>query len=275
MGWLNCTPTSFAMAMEKATLGRVRVTGCDVRRQTGDLSGGTTLWQCRTAAEHWGVKCDVRAGGNVIAPTGLAVRVSNGQGAVVQGNTSALLATKFRSTGTGVNHAVYLNEVRGGSSTSPREGLVYDPAADGRVAGWGTAAKGPQWWPWATVLNFCAALKPGGDGTSARLGPGKVYAAIFADTEPHVHLYSGAVRTSPFPDKQIVNHRAPTGESAMRLGPSTAYKVAMMVPNGTPFTAYQYKPNGGTDNGTTGWFGNHDGNRWIHESDLIGRGGTS
>jgi len=263
------------MAMEKATLGRVKVTGCDVRLYTADTDGGTRLEQCQSAASHWGVKCDVYDAGNLVAPSWVAEQIRSGRGFVIQGNTSALLNTPYRSTGTGVNHAVYVNHVWGGKYGAPLYAEVYDPAADGRTAGWGKAAKGPQTWPWTRVLAYMAQLKPAGDNSSVHLGPGKAYCARFADTEPHVHLWSGAQRTSPFPDKQIVNHRKPVGESAMRLGPSQDYEIAAMIANGTQFTAYQYKPDGGDDNGTTGWFGNHDGNRWLHESDVIGRGGAT
>lgn len=271
-GWLNCTPTSFAMAMEKATLGRVRMTGCDVRKQTGDLSGGTMLSQCAAVAHKHGVEVEVHAGSGVVSPFTVAIWLHNGRGVVAQGNTSALINTPFRSTQGGVNHAVYINEGRGWKQTGdgkwyPSEVLVYDPAADGRKRAY-HVDQGPSWWPWSVALAFFAALKPWGDNDPRRLGLGKVYCAQFADTEPHVHLrYAGSVRTNPFPRPMTV--RPPSGTyQNVRSGPSTSYGIVTKLKSGTPFTAYQQNPKGQLLAGSRVWYGDHDGKRWIHSSGL-------
>lgn len=271
-GWLNCTPTSFAMAMEKATLGRVRLTGCDVRRETGDRSGGTNLAQCALVAEKHGVPVEVHSGSGVVSPWTVARWLHEGRGVVGQGNTSALIRTAFRSTGTGVNHAVYFNEGRGWKQNGsgqwyPTEVLAYDPAADGRRAGWGTADQGPSWWPWSVALAFYAALKPWGDNDSRRLGLGKVYAAMFADTEPHVHLrYAGSVRTSPFPRTLTVKSPVAGQKVNVRSGPSTSYGVVATLASGKTFTAWQQNPNGQLLAGSRLWYGSHSGTWWIHSS---------
>jgi hypothetical protein len=184
LGWTNCTPASFCMAIERSTLGRIRLTACSVRDKTGDVSGGTTLDQNAYVSQQlYGIPTDVHNGNNVALPAWTARQVQAGRPLVVQGNAGALVGTVHRSTQGRVNHAVYVNEVRGGTLGSPAEALVYDPAADGRVAGWGTAARGPQWWPWVLVLKFAAELQPWGDDDPRKLGAGKLYVAVFPDTD--------------------------------------------------------------------------------------------
>lgn len=283
LGWTNCTPAGTAMGLNKATYGRIDIDDCEIRRRTGDTVGGTNLEQMQKVCTGLGVKTELHVGANVATPTYLVRQGRAGRGACWQGNTSALLKTKFRSTGGKVNHNVYVNEFRGGTADVPAEALVYDPAADGRTASWGTAAKGPQWWPFSLLLAFAAALQPrsdtGGVGSSGpseyHLGPGKVYSLIFPDTEPHAHLWTGARKATPFPDRQTI--KSPDGPRYrvnVRTGPSKAYAVATTLADGAVWTAFQYKPDGGLDNGTRGWYGNHDGNRWVHESGLVNEGGS-
>lgn len=274
LGWLNCTPDSFAMAIEKATLGRIRLTACDVRKATGDTTGGTTLEQCARVARAKGVAVAVYDADNMATPTQVARWLRSGRGVVAQGNTSAMLSHPgVRSTGGPVNHAVYANEVRGGTTDHPDEVLVYDPAADGRVASWGKADQGPTWWPWTIFLAFLAALKPAstdGGVTGTRLGSGKAYCAVFADTEPHAHLRYGGSRTTPLPDRT----RATGGNlrSAPRL--ADQYKVRALR-KGELFVAYQVTNSGDSFNGSRRWYGNHDGTRWVHAARLIHEGGDS
>lgn len=266
-GWLNCTPAAFAMGIEKSTLGAQRPTACDIRKETLDRDGGTTLRQCEPSAEKRGVRVDVYVGPAVVPPYWTAVQLQAGRGAVIQGNTRALNGTRFRSTGTSVNHAVWVNEVRGGSLGEPAEALVYDPAADGRRAGWGKAAQGPQWWPWATVKNFAADLKPWGDNDPRRLGPGKFYAALFPDTEPHVHLRFGATRTTPFPDRARVDVAALWAHTVPAYGTST--RVSPRLERGDLFVAYQRVSRAGAV-----WLGDHDGTRWVPAGKVRNIGGT-
>ncbi len=184
LGWTNCTPASFAMAIERSTLGRVRLTACSVRDKTGDVSGGTTLDQNAYVSQQlYGIPTDVHNGNNVAQPAWTARQLQAGRPLVVQGNAGVLVGTKHRSTRGRVNHAVYVNEAVGGTLGVPEWAFVYDPAADGRVAGWGTAARGPQWWPWSLVLKFAAELQPWGDDDPRKLGAGKLYVAVFPDTD--------------------------------------------------------------------------------------------
>lgn len=269
LGWLNCTPCSVAMAIEKATLSAKRPTACDIRGgiEPIDVAGGTTLPQCARVAERMGVSVDVYVGANVVPPFWAAVQLQGGRGIVLQGNTSALLGSPFRSTGTGVNHAVYVNQARGGALGEPAEALVFDPAADGRVAGWGKAAQGPQWWPWARVKAFAAALRPWGDGDPRVLGPGKWYCAVFPDTEPHAHFKYGAVRTSPFPDIVRVNVATLWSHSTPAYGVGNRIKPRLV--KDARFDAYQRVSKSGTL-----WLGSHDGTRWVPASKVRNIGGS-
>jgi hypothetical protein len=275
LGWTNCTPTSVAMAISKTTLGAKNPTPCDIRRLTGDTIGGTGLQQCVDAGKAgYGVGAEVHAGSSVCTAEYLAGQLKSGRGAAVQGNTGALLRTAFRCTGGNVNHCVWFNEGRGWHADAnghsiPTDVLVYDPAADGRTAGWGKAATSPQWWPWALVKAFVAGLQPWGEQDDRILGSGKVYCAIYGDTEPHVHLrFTGSARTAPFP-RTLTAHPPVTGRKVnVRSGPSTRYPIVKTLALGTHFTAYQQNPNGALLAGSRLWYGDHDGRLWVHSSGL-------
>ena len=270
-GWLNCTPTSFAMAIEKASLGRLRPTGCNIREATGDRTAGTTLWQCRTVAENeYGIAVEVHAGATVTSMVGVARQLRAGRGAVLQGDIGVAVGTSFRSTAGSVAHAIYLNEVRGGSIDTPSQALVYDPAANGRTARWGTAAQGPQWWPWGLVVKFAAALRPNGPGTPV-LGPGKAYVAFFPDTEPHVHLTFGGNRTNPFPDDLFGKKGTDDAARYVRPGPGLQYAHLRVLGVGARFGAFQVT-HGGQWRGSDIWYGDHNGHYWIHSSGITGAG---
>jgi len=272
LGWSNCTPTATAMAVEKAWLSAIRPSGCEVRESITprDVSGGTTLTQCKPFADAHGAPMSVYVGSKVVSPFYLAVQLQAGRGVVLQGNTGPLIATRFRSTGSGVNHAVYVNEVRGGKVGEPSEALVYDPAADGHRAGWGTAAQGPQWWPWNVAVAFARALHPYGESdprTLKGMGITGVYSGVMPDTEPHAHLKYGAAKTSPFPDRVRVNvasawtHSTPDVRVASRISPK--------LQRDDLFVAYQRVTKAGLL-----WLGSHDGNRWIRGDRVRNIGGT-
>lgn len=263
LDWTQCTVESTCMLIDRSTLGKKRPDPCTFRRHTGDVSGGTSLYQCSQIAENvYGVPMDLHAGGSVATPYYGGFQLYMGRGGVLQGNTSAI--------GKGnINHAVELNQGQGYTKIGttdqisvPVRVLVYDPWSDG-----------PEWWSWDKVKAFAAALHPWGENDSRILGPGKWYVMFGPDTEPHVHLYLGARRTTPFPDQQQVNSPVPGKKVNVRLGPSTDYAVAMTLASGSKWTSFQVFDKGTVLNGSGRWWGNHDGNRWIHDSGLIGRGG--
>jgi hypothetical protein len=271
LGWLSCTCYAFAMAMDQGSANRVVLTGCQVRRGTKDVTGGTTLSQNAPVAEARGINVDVFVGNSSAKPDWLALQVQSGRGAVIQGNTSALLHTPYRSTGSSVNHAVYVGAARGGRAGAPKEALVSDPCADGRKATWGTADQGPTWWPWERVLAFAAALRPWGDNDSRILGRGKIYSAVFPDTNPHFHSKYRGTKSSPFPDRTRALDDDVRVHSKPTKGPASTTR---RIKKGDLFVAYQYAK-GDTYQGSTKWLGNHDGSEWVHEKRLRHVGGET
>lgn len=182
LSWTNCTPCSFAMGVDAVT--SFAPTPCHVRALTGDTSGGTMVSQNATAVlGAYGVKVEVKVGSNVAPTSYVTSRLHDGHPIAVQGNASALIGTAFRCTDGPVNHCVLLLRGKGWTIVNgfwrPTHGLVYDPAADGRKVGWGTAATSPDWWPWDLVMKFAAALRPWGDNDSRLLGSNKWYCGIF------------------------------------------------------------------------------------------------
>lgn len=273
LGWLSCSAYGMAMGIDRATLGAKRPSGCEVRRRTGDTTGGLTLPQVAAVAEvAYGVDVDVRVGSNVCTPSFAARRARAGRGFCLQGNTGPLVKTRWKSTNGGVNHLVWVNEVRGGTADVPDEALVYDPAADGRRS---DIDQGPSWWPWSLVLRFAAALRPWGEDDPRVLGPGKFYAGFLPDTEPHVHLKYGGVRTVPFPDRTTAYNVVSTRLINVRAKPTTSSTKVDTLKVGERFTAYQKTTSGQLLAGSRVWYGNHNGNEWVHESGLRGEGGTS
>jgi len=212
----------------------------------------------------------VRVGANTCTPRYGGHQLKAGRGIALQGSTGALLGTPFRSTNSPVNHCVWLNEGRGWDDDYPEEVLVYDPAADGRRPG---IAYSPDWWPWATVLKFAAYLEPTGEGTG-RLGSGRWYAAIGAATEPHAHFKFNGVKTKPFPDRTRAN--VPKGRTVRVHSSPTKGEASTIdhLADGDLFTAYQ-RATGDAYQGSTLWYGNHDGTQWVHSHWLTHEGGAT
>lgn len=276
LGWTNCTPASVGMGVSKATAHVHNPDACTLRRLTGDISGGTALTDYdEIVRRYYGVHMEVRTGSNACTPEYAVGQLHGGRGFAVQGNCSALLNTSHRSTATRVNHCVYVNHGRGWHANArgllvPSQVKVYDPAADGRRAGWGKAADGPEWWSWELLLRFASELNPWGDGDPRELGPGKFFAALFPSTEPHVHLMHGGQRTLTFPRRMVVN--PPGADDAkqqnVRRGPSRKYRVVDTLQSGAVFMAYQFTEKGQDLDGSRRWYGDHNGTRWVHSSGL-------
>lgn len=250
LGWTQCTPLSTAMGIDRSTLGKVRLSGCQVRDEIDppDVVGGTTLRQCAAVAEDHGVTVELHVGPTVCTPQYAALQLQAGRGFVLQGNT--------QPDGRGnVNHAIWVNHSGRGELGAPTSAMVYDP--------W---SKGAAVWSWSDVLAFAAALRPWGEADPRRLGPGKFYAGFFPDTEPHMHPRFGGIDTTPFP-RPMTTH-APAGRRVnVRSGPSVTFAIVRTMPRGTAWTAYQETHAQKLD-GSTLWFGSHDGDAWIHSSGL-------
>lgn len=277
LGWLSCSAYGAAMNIDDATLGGKRPSGCSVRRLTDDTSGGLTLPQVAAVARgHYGVEVEVHVGSGVTSPAHVARRLRDDWCVDVQGNTSALKGTPWRSTGSGVNHYVHVSRGREYARNSagvlvPGDVLVFDPAADGRSAAWGRADQGPSWWTWSTLLRFAAALHPWGEGDPRVLGPGKMYAGCsqVADFRPAY----GGVRTSPFPDRTRAKC-PPKDRVNVRSAPTHHYdNVVGKLKDGELFVAYQRTTKGSEFAGSTRWYGNRLGTEWVHEARLTHEGG--
>ncbi len=278
LGWSSCTCYAAAMGEDSTTLGHRRPSGCAIRRETGDTTGGTTLRQVTDALAslYPGTFIATYTGANVITPARLAALLRAGHKVVVQGNADAMIGTPQQSTAGPVNHAVMINSVWGGTTVGvPKYADVFDSAADGRDRSY-HVDQGPSTWPWSLVLKFCANLRPNGPGTP-RLGSGKIYAAVFVDSEPHLTLAHGGVpvprvRKAGAPDRARADraitriHSRPTTGSA-----STVRKI----PEGTLVFLYQYTNSGESYLGSTTWFGNPEGTEWIHEKNLRQVGGDT
>ena len=171
LGWISCTCFAAAGVGREATCGHRLPTGGDIRRKTGDTSGGTTLAQVDYALNlGWGIDLDVRRG---YPWADFVRRVSGGEAAILQGHGEAFLGTKFFANAT-VNHALY---VPGG----PNWRAVVDPAADGRRDG--IYRSHGEAYPESLLRRFAGLLIL--DLTKRpypRLGAGRVYAAFGRDT---------------------------------------------------------------------------------------------
>ncbi|MCA1481468.1 hypothetical protein, partial [Bradyrhizobium sp. NBAIM08] len=118
-------------------------------------------------------------------------QLRKGRGMLLQGNNEG-----FANKGN-KNHAIWVNEVRGGTADKPKEALLYDPQR-----------QGPIWVKWQKILDFAAALRLNDAGT-IKLGPGGMYAGFpppragqaelsdmpAAVEQPDVRLRFGARRT--------------------------------------------------------------------------------
>jgi hypothetical protein len=273
LGWLSCSACGMAMGINSATMGAKHPPYCEVRRLTGDTSGGLTLPQVANVAQGvYGVKVEVRVGSNVCSPAYAAGRLHSEHPFGLQGNTAALLNSPFRSTGTGVNHFVHVERGKGWHSSNghwlPSHALVYDPAADGRHVGWGTAAEAWDWWPWSQVLEFAADLHPWGENDSRVLGPGRFYAGII---EPQFRAAHGGKRSTPYPDRTRARYDGVRVHSSPAIGATTTID---RLEEGQLFVAYQYAT-GPEYAGSTRWAGSRNGRAWVHASRLRSVGGAT
>lgn len=276
LGWDSCTAYSGAMAVDSTTNGKKRPSGCAIRRATVplDTTGGLMLRQVSDAITHLygGAYMTPYTGANVLTPQRVAQLIRAGHKVVVQGNADAMLGTAFQSTAGAVNHAVMINEVRGGTVNEPHEALVYDPAADGRKRSY-HVDQGPSWWPWSLVKTFVAHLRPAGGPSDPRLGPGKVYVGVFSDSEPHITIDSAhkGVKSKPFPDRTRAAKPTVWIHSAPRRGtPTRKYSVKQ----GTLLVGYQYV-HGDLYQGSDLWLANDDANEFVHTKNLSHVGGTT
>jgi hypothetical protein len=164
-GGYNCTAASEAMWLYRASAGKIQLSSCQVRAQTGDRSGGLTLEQAQAVSTHYG-----QTGGRLYKPTTFDILktllLTHRYGAIVQIGYAAIAGTSvdcFDGNFRG-GHAVFVRDGQSGFAS------VGDPGADGRRP---SIPTGWQSYSWSLLEKACAAL-PLGNGSL--LGPGKAYA---------------------------------------------------------------------------------------------------
>lgn len=274
--WTSCTCYAMAMAIDGVRTGTTgSPTGCAIRLMTGDTTGGTTLPQVASAARQLGYTFEVFTGGSAVKLDRVIGELRGGRRLVVQGNTSATVHTPHKSTNGAINHAVEGDEGRGWAKNKaglwiPKQVLVFDPAADHRRP---DIANSPEWWDYATLVNFSQQLRPWGDDDPRTLGGQQAYVAI--SPPPVITLTFGGRRTQLQPDQLRV--RVPAGKAAyIRKRPDRlqAADVVDRLPAGSAFMAYQIT-HGAIPKGSKSpvWYGDWTGRRWVHSSNITGQGG--
>lgn len=272
LGWLSCTCYGVAMGIDQWTLGAQRPSGCAIRRMIvpRDTTGGTTLPQAAGSAAQLGVHIDTRVGNNVASTGYIAGQLRLFRPINVQGDAGALVGTAFASTRGRVNHDVHVAYGSGWHKNSngilvPSKVLVYDPAANGSIAG-----DAPDWWPWDLLVKFAGMLRPAYPNATYELRdavPHSMYAGLFP--LPKVPLrYTGTVkRATP----RYYSVTPPGGGSRrinIRSGPSTKYAIVRTLAAGDTFVAFQTNPQGQLLAGSRSWEGSQDGKLWAHVSGL-------
>lgn len=269
---LNCTCACAAMAADRNTIGQRRYTAATIRGLTGDTSGGTTLRQVDAALAKVGLNLDVRT---PMPVSTFDASLRDGRGAILQGSSRATKGSRYQASETFAgNHAWWVNEGRGwrivNGFWTPTDYLVFDPLGDGRRP---AIVKSPFWLPRSYLLTFARLLDVDGNGNL--LGPGRVFAALSKDTEPHFHPHYGGRATSPFPDRTRAT--APKGKTVnVRTSPNHHLdNVIAQLEDDEVFTAYQKTTEGSEFNGSRVWYGDHQGSRWVHEARLTHEGGST
>ena len=243
LGWKSCTAYAMAMGMNSATAGRRRPTGCKIRTLTGDLDEGITLSQVAAIAEAtFHVRMTVRTGRQATTPKFAARAANGGRGFVLQGNTGALPPRLRAGGATPCNHAVSVDEVRGGRSTWRGCNLDTAGARPGRRPGGGSG----------TVSSRSLAHSQL-DKAGRRLGRGRMYAGFTPrrPTQPVAlddgpTFLFGAVKTNPFPDQVRARPRPLPGPETSAAAPIVLLPedIVDRLPDGARFIAFQFVTTG-------------------------------
>ncbi len=263
---LNCTMASACMAAIRHKVGSNPPGSAMwypkpwyLRSKTGDTIGGTTLQQADSELNQW-YGIDLIVIGND-SWDHFRNMLRSGRGAILQGSYSQLYNTRWSGSPTFKgNHAIYVNEVRRNYHLDRWEYLVYDPLCDGRRSG---VDQAPSWIPESVLKKFAGYLYV--SSSWGRAGIGRCWAAYTRDTEPAIKLapeakvYPYGPRTfyARFDGAKVRNHTW-VGEGS---------EIMRRLDKGDRFEVYQYK-NGEKINGIFRWYGNREGNRWIHATHI-------
>lgn len=269
----NCGVSVDAMSAERATLGRLRLSGADIRERLNDHDGGTNLTQSKAVLARYGVRLDLDQPGPFWK---LEAAIREGRGANTAMYYAPVRDTEFSGSETfGGNHRIWVSEGRGWFQDGrgrwhAEEYHVFDPLADARRKG---IADGPDWWPRNLLMRSCWRLNVASPGDNyLALPEGWAYFGLVKDTEPHAQLRFGAERTTPFPDACVTV--APAGKKVnVRRAPNRDQEPINERRRGQPWRAWQVTRDGERVDGSRVWYGNQDGTRWIHSANLAREGG--
>jgi hypothetical protein len=180
LGWSSCTAFAAAMAASYDRKVQKLCTGAQVRRLTGDTTGGLTLAQVDAALlEGWNVNLNTTYR---LSWDKFAANIDAGRGAILQLWYAPIADSRFDAgNGFRKNHAVFV----------PPGWGAMDPLADGRNVGVYKYRNEP--YPRSMLREAAGLLNLSTSGFSP-LGTGLVYASFTRDNEP---AYTAIVRPVP------------------------------------------------------------------------------
>jgi hypothetical protein len=124
LDWSNCTMASGAMMLDFHTQGKVQKWGGELRKLSGDTSGGTNIDNLKTAWSKLGYTLLDRRGSTW---AGVLADLKNGRGVVLQGDYDVLTGSNSCQTSFDGDHAIYVNPEAPNSSGY----VVGDPLCGG------------------------------------------------------------------------------------------------------------------------------------------------
>jgi hypothetical protein len=271
LGGVNCNPTAGATLVDFVTCGAKRTTGAAVRELTGDTEGGTFLSVVVSALRRgFDIDLDVNTGSfdRVIKA------LKAGRAVSLCGSSIATVRTQFKASETfDGNHQWAVTDIRK-NAAGELELLVFDPLADGRRRGIATS---PMWMPVDIVREFAGKLdlrSPAERKAKRPRRPLGIGRATYGVTEV-VSCSPGAAKRPPtvtiHAGASLVNAQAgrkrtvkvPVGR--IRELPTTTSDIVGRKRAGETFPTFQVVK-GQSVAGSRIWFGDREGERWMHES---------
>lgn len=242
----NCTPTSGANGANASTGGRINKSGGQIRAliprsaETDPRTPGWSLVDLDRAMAKIGVPFDNRTGKGWSA---ILAALKNGNYVALQGDSDRFSNSTCSGAFNG-NHCIGIHPATRVVNLR-RQHWIDDPIC-----------KTGRWEYDSVIKSYGAKLY-----YSMRFG-------VFTNRVPRtsssvtVTLKYGGTKLSPPQTRRI---SVPSGQYAnIRSRPTTAASVVGTLANGRTFTAYQVTKTGQTLAGSSTWYGDSTGNRWLH-----------